>query len=303
MPTFAAEKRRDMTELAAADAKDATDFFVQPEYTQNRKPAVRKGGAAVAVYIDLVMILNFLVDLLLILGTNRLSGFPPGIKRGALAAALGAAYSGACMLPGFHFLMNTIWRLVSLMLMGIIAFGWNKSALKRCGLFVLLSMALGGVALGFGSGSFWMLILAAGAVWLLCRIGFGGSVGQREYVTVRISHQGETVSVVALRDTGNTLRDPVTGEQVLVIGAEIARRLTGLQEEQLRVPLETLAAKPVRGLRLIPYRAVGQSGGMLLAMRFSDVKIGSRSGSAIVAFAPEAVGKGECYQALTGGAV
>lgn len=256
-----------------------------------------------AVYIDLVMILNFLVDFLLILGTNRLSGFPPGVKRGALAAVLGAVYSGACMLPGFHFLMNTLWRLVSLALMGVIAFGWNKSALKRCGLFVLLSMALGGVALGLGGGSFWMLLFAAGAVWLLCRVGFGGSVGQREYVPIRIRHQGETVSVIALQDSGNTLRDPVTGESVLVVGAEIANRLTGLTRAQLQSPLETLAAKAVRGLRLIPYRSVGQPGGMLLAMRFSDVSIGSRSGSAIVAFAPEAVGKGECYQALTGGAI
>ena len=42
-----------------------------------------------AVYLDLVMLLNFLVDYLLLLGTNRLSGSPMTPGRCALAAVLG----------------------------------------------------------------------------------------------------------------------------------------------------------------------------------------------------------------------
>lgn len=247
-----------------------------------------------SVYLDLVMILNFLVDFLLLLGTNRLSGFPMGARRAALAAGLGALYSGACMLPGFRFLGNTLWRLVSLGLMASIAFGWNRSTIKRGGIFVLLSMALGGIALGMGQGSFPMLVLAAMGVWLLCRIGFGGSVGQ-EYVPVEI----EQLKLIALRDTGNTLRDPVTGEGVLIVSADAAWHLCGLTEAQLQHPMETMLT--VSGFRLIPYRAVGQPGSMLLARKFEHVKIGDRRGSAIVAFAPEQIGRGECYQALAGG--
>ncbi len=255
------------------------------------------------VYVDVLMLLNFLVDLFLLLGTNRLSGFPPGVKRCAFAAALGALYSGICLLPGFHFMMNFLWRGVSLGLMAVIAFGWNKSALKRAGLFLLLSMALGGIAAGMDNGGFWTLLLCAGGVWLLCAVGFGRNAGQREYVPLSISYGENRLNLIALRDTGNTLQDPITGEQVLVIGAEQAQRLTGLTPQQLRAPLETMAQRPVPGLRLIPYRTVGQSGGMLLALRFRDVQVGSRRMEALVAFAPDVVGKGDCYQALTGGAL
>lgn len=255
------------------------------------------------VYLDLVMILNFLVDLLLLLGTNCLSGFPPGWKRTLPAAALGAVYSGACCLKGFYFLGNTMWRLVFLGLMGVLAFGWNVSAWKRCGVFVLLSMALGGIALGFGGGGFGMLVLSAGGVWMLCRIGFGGSIGAKEYVSLEISYRDKVVHLTALRDSGNTLKDPITGQQVLVIGGDAAEKLTGLTQIQLRSPLETLAQRCVPGLRLVPYRAVGQPGGMLLAMRFRDVKVGRQKTSALVAFAPERIGVGEGYQALTGGAL
>lgn len=254
-----------------------------------------------AVYLDLVVILNFLVDFLLLLGTNRLSGFRAGYGRLLVAAGLGGVYSGVCMVPGMGFLGGLIWRLVSLGLMAVLAFGWNRSAWKRCGVFVLLSMALGGVAVSLGKSDFTALVLSAGGMWILCRIAFGDSVGGREYVTIRLSYGGNTEEIVALRDSGNTLRDPVTGEQVLVIAGEVAQRLTGLTENQLRSPLETMALRPVAGLRLIPYRAVGQSGGMLLAMRFPNIQIGSRTQSAVVAFAPEGFGRGEVYQALTGG--
>lgn len=254
------------------------------------------------IYLDLVVLLNFLVDFMLLLGTNRLSGFPAAPLRCALAAALGAVYSGACLLWSFRFLGSTLWRLVSLGLMSAIAFGLDRSAVKRGGVFLLLSMALGGMAMSMGSGDFPTLILAAVLCALLCRLSFGETVGSREYVPVTLHWNGSSVSFVALRDSGNTLRDPITGEQVLVVSAGIAQKLTGLSQQQLADPLGTLAGHPLPGLRLIPYHSVG-SGGMLLAMRFDKVKAGSRECSALVAFAPEGLGNGEMYQGLTGGVV
>lgn len=254
------------------------------------------------VYLDLVMLLNFMVDLLLLLGTNRLAGFSMGLGRCTLAAAFGSVYSGVCMLPGFRFLGNTLWRMVSMCLMALLAFGMNASALRRGGIFVILSMALGGIAMHLGSRDLLPLIFCGAILLGLCAISFGDTVGGRTYVPITIYHDGRTVSVVALQDTGNTLRDPVTGEQVLVLTTYMAKQLTGLSEEELRNPLETLAARRIPGLRLIPYRAVG-SGGMLLGMRFEKVKINGKLQSAVVAFAAEDFGKGECYQALAGGVV
>lgn len=255
------------------------------------------------VYLDLVMLLNFLVDFLLLLGTNRLSGFPPAVSRCALSAVLGAVYSGACLLPGFRFLGNLLWRTVSLGLMAAVAFGCNASALRRGGIFLLLSMALGGLALSLGRNDMAAIVLSALLCGALCHLSFGQTVGGREYVPLTLTYGDRSASLIALRDSGNTLRDPVTGEQVLLICADAACRLTGLTPEQLHAPLETLAARPIPGLRLIPYRAVGRSGGFLLGLRMEDVKIGQRVTRAVVAFAPEGLGKGEMYQALTGGVI
>lgn len=250
------------------------------------------------VYLDVVMLLNFLVDFLLLLGTNRLAGFSMGAKRCSLAAMLGALYSGVCMLPRFYFLGNPLWRMVSLALMASIAFGWNESSLRRSVVFILLSMALGGVALHLESGRFGRLVLSALGVWILCRVGFGGTMGQ-EYIQISICEGGQTVCLLALKDTGNTLRDPITGDAVIVIGADAAAKLTGLQLSELAAPMETMVNHP--GFRLIPYHAVGQPQGMLLAKRYKDVQVGDYRGAAVIAFAPEKIDGGGRYQALAGG--
>lgn len=253
------------------------------------------------IYADVVMVLNFLVDFLLLLGTNQLAGFPAAPGRSALAAGVGAVYSGVCLLPGFSFLGSWLWRTVFLALMAGIAFGWNRSALRRSLVFLVLSMALGGIALGFGSADMTALILAAAGMWLLCRFGLKRT-GQQTYVPVTLTYGGKCVKLLALRDTGNTLRDPVTGEQVLVAGADVAWELLGLTEQQLRRPVETLAKGILPGLRLVPYSAVGQPAGMLLALRFPGSLIGNRDENPLVAFAPQVLGRGEMYRMLTGGA-
>ena len=246
------------------------------------------------LYLDVLMLLNFLVDLLLLLASNRLSGYPPGAKRAALAAGLGGVYGGACMLPGFRFLAGTLWRIVSLALMAGIAFGFCREAVRRGVVFVLLSMSLGGVAVGLGSGSFGSLVLAALGVCLMCVFGLRGKIGT-EYVQVQI----ENVHLTALRDTGNTLTDPLTGQQILVVSSGVGQRLLGLTKDELADPVKAIGR--ISGLRLVPFRAVGCSAGVLPVKRFEKVKIGSWSGSCLVAFAPNELGRGKPYEALTGG--
>ena len=253
------------------------------------------------IYLDLVVILNFLVDFLLLMGTNRLAGYPCGVKKCLLSAGLGGVYAGACMLPWFHFLGNGLWPVVVLVLIGGLAYGWNRGGVQRGAIFLLLSMAMGGVATGFHTKSFWTLVGAGIGVWMLCRMGFRS--GQKEYVPIELAWNGRKMSLVALRDTGNNLRDPITGEQVLVAGADVAEKLLGLSSHQLSHPVETMALGIVPGIRLIPYHAVGQPGGLLVAVRFHGAKIGNTYLDPLVAFAPDVLARGEVYQMLTGGAI
>ncbi|MBQ9929556.1 MAG: sigma-E processing peptidase SpoIIGA [Oscillospiraceae bacterium] len=250
------------------------------------------------VYLDLLMLVNFLVDGLLLIAADRLCGFPVRLKRAAFSAGVGAVYAGLCMLPALRFLGHIFWRLVMLGLMSTVAFGLNRSALRRGTVFVLLCMALGGIALGLGGDSS-VVLPAAVAVCALCLLLFRGGVA-KEYVTVKLTYGGVCRELTALKDTGNTLSDPITGQPVLVVGADVAQQLLGLTPAQLLSPIETMAQNKIPGLRLIPYRSVGNANGMMLAVRMDRVCVGNREIGNLVAFAPQILGAGE-FQALAGG--
>ena len=109
------------------------------------------------------------------------------------------------------------------------------------------------------------------------------------------------ISMTALLDTGNTLKDPVTGHPVLVADSRVAWELLQLQESELSDPIGTISRGNHLGLRLIPYCSVGQPAGMLLGLKVDELRINGREANQIVAFAPNRIGQGSGYEALTGG--
>ncbi|MBQ4601093.1 MAG: sigma-E processing peptidase SpoIIGA [Oscillospiraceae bacterium] len=251
-------------------------------------------------YLGLVMMLYFGVELLLLVGASCLAGMRPEPGRTVLAASVGAVYTAACLLPGAAALGSLPGRAVQLLAVSLIAYGCSRDTLRRGVLYLLLSMALGGFAMGLGGGMVKWLLAAAG-IFALCLLAFQGCAGKR-YIGVELSRGGNTVSLNALVDSGNMLKDPVTGEQVLVVGAEAANKLTGLTPAQLSQPLQTVVSAAVPGLRLIPYRAVGKATGMLLGMKIEDARVGRRRCGTVVAFAPEGL-EDRGFQALIGGIV
>lgn len=251
-------------------------------------------------YLGIVALLNCMTDLLLLLAANRLTGAENRWPRLLTGAVLGGLYAGACMVRGFTFLGRGLWRLGLPALVGCVTFGLSRRGLRRTGIFLVLGMALGGVAASFGRGDIRGLLLAAGLIWILCAMGFDGTAGSARMVPLEITRAGKTLRLTALVDTGNRLRDPITGEGVLVIDCAAAQALTGLTPGELEKPMEQLGRLP--GSRLIPYHSVGHSG-FLLAARVQDVTLNNQKRARVVAFAPGGIGGGEGYRALTGGAM
>ena len=233
-----------------------------------------------------------LVNGLLLTAAGKFLNQPTRLSRIVPGACLGAALVAVGM--GFGWADALWWRVAALLAASVITYGrhlWPQI------LFWLLHFSLGGLS---APGTGWLpVVLGAVGISLACAL----TGNRRNFLPVTITQETQTLHLIALRDTGNTLRDPITGQPVLVVSAQVGQQLTGLSREQLAHPLETLTKRPLPGLRLIPYRAVGQAGGMLLGLPLKQVSIDGRQTSAVVAFAPEGLEEGS-YQALvTGGAL
>lgn len=237
-----------------------------------------------------MMLFVMVVDALLLAATGRFLGQQTQAIRVLAASLLGALYTAICLLPAFSFLNHILWRLLGLVLISLMAFGFRKSSVSKICLFLLLRLSLGGVT---GGETQWMsMLLGAVGMGFACLL----VAQKKDLIPIELTYGGKTIQLTALRDTGHGLRDPVTGKSVLVVDVDTARKLTGLSRAALCDPVNSLSCIP--GLRLIPYKTVGNTG-FLLAIQIREAKVGDRQASLLVGLSPNLLGKQ--YQALTGG--
>lgn len=278
------------------------------------------------VYWDRVVVLNGIVDYLLLLSAAWLSGLP--LRRGRLVlwAALGGLYAGAVFLPGLEVLGVPVIRAAAGIVM---ALGGMKWRWRPAGVFLLLAAGLAGVilALGLAAGSpsglvqrlyladiSWQgILLVSAGFYLVLRFFMGQAArhGGGELLQVTISVGGRTQTVTALHDTGNTLRDPVSGCPALVLERQAADGLWSPEVAQVlaesAAPEEKMARLhrigcPVR-FTLLPFRAVGTAAGLLLAARSDYIEVnGRRYPRTPVALSEQPVSVGGGYHALWGAA-
>ena len=253
-------------------------------------------------YAGGTMFFHAAVQYLVLAGTGRIYHLKLQWLRLLLAATVGGLYAGACLLPRFSFFASGWCHLLLLMLVGILTFGISVGDWPKIATYILLNMAMEGIVVGADINKPWVFPLAAVILFILCGIGSYGPKAGARYIPMEIYHNGNQIQITALEDTGNMLTDPLTGQQVLIVDPFVAGRITGLTQHQLRNPLEVMTSAGLPGLRLIPYRTVGQECAFLLALKM-QVKLGKTSGKYLVAFAPEKFGHDSTYQALTGGMI
>ena len=276
------------------------------------------------IYVDEVFLLNALINYALLRTSRLVTGGGSGGWRLWAAAVFGGIYAVGVLLPPLAFLGSAPGRAAAFALLCLLAFGDPRRAWREglwffgvCCAFaglVLAAAALLGLPAALRGGRVfyrippWVLLLLCGGLWGLCRLcldRFARHRG-RELVRLTLALGGSSTVCLALRDNGNTLADPLTGEAVLTARWQVAARLLpelGLRQEDFRDPAELLRRlhllRPELRARLIPYRAVGTDCGLLAALRMDRIlENGRPSGARLVAFSPTELSDGGRCEAL-----
>ena len=277
------------------------------------------------VYLDVLFLINWTVNYLLLLITAKVAGEPFHRARMGVGGAMGALFAALAFFPGGAWLLHPACKIAVSAGMVLTAFGGSRYLLRVGGIFAGLSCALsgglllagqlGGKGLSMRHGvlttdmDLKAVLLAAVLCYCLLTVLFrrSGQHGKAELEPAVVSLGGESVLLTALHDTGNTLTDPATGRPVLVVEGERLKKL--FPESLLKMLTDPAGAMERfseeawgRRLRLLPYRAVGVDCGFLLAVRCDKVSVGGKDyGGLLVALSPTSVSDGGGYQALFGG--
>ncbi|RDV82912.1 sigma-E processing peptidase SpoIIGA [Ammonifex thiophilus] len=259
--------------------------------------------AGYVVYVDELLATNLLMNYLILYLTGKLAGLSLSFLRLFLAALLGSLYLLVLFLPGGAYLYNLIGKFLLSFLIVFLAFGkmpWRRF-LAVYALFFGVSFALGGVVFGvsflFGGRpgeeklSYRFLLPGLLATLILAVIlGRKGAnlrrrVSESFFRVPCVIWLGDCrLELTALVDTGNQLFDPVSGHPVMVVDYEaLARCLpkemqTWFKESGRFDPasLYSLSWRNSRWLtrvRLIPFRSLGVSGGLLVGLRPDAVEV------------------------------
>lgn len=250
------------------------------------------------IYIDVLFALNLIVNYLLLFLTARFSGLYVGRVRLLGGAALGALFSVLMFFPDLPLLPSALFKCLLCAAVTAVTFGKKSEGrlLRLCFIFCSVSFALAGIVLALslltgGGGSValrngvpyfnvslkLLLLSSAVAYGILGAVfGGGGLHIARRTAEVEIRMQERSVRLRALVDSGNLLRDPMTGKRVLVTGgALLAPLFSDAAREVLAHCGELGAAESFERLAelypgvfsLIPYRDASSEFGLIVALR------------------------------------
>ncbi len=252
----------------------------------------------IEVYADLYFLVNASMDLLCLMITATLLHRSLQRWRALLASAIGGGYALAALLLGLGGLVGLASDLLAVVLICAIAFyerGMRPWRLLQCAAAdALVSMLLGGVmtvlftwlnrldlpleALRGDGLSAWIFALFAAVSGILTLKGgrFFGRANRTESATLEITLLGKRLTLRAMVDSGNLLRDPVSGRGVIVVERRKLEELLSrdLLEGNGWMKHPELASR----VRMIPTRtATGE--GMLLAIRPDRLLVTDKGGS------------------------
>lgn len=221
------------------------------------------------VYLDEFFLINFIMDLLVLLIVKLITSDTKSVCRTVMAAILGGLYACVILVLDIDYgIVESLFTYVVMsVLLTVIAFGSkNVKALteKLALLFMAVFLMSGVINLAYERGwikGLWSMtvvtVLAVIIVFFLLRYRKNCRESKENIVMVYIYNRGKSVTVSALIDTGNSLKEPITGKPVAIV----------TKDNALKIKAENT------GIFAIPYRSVGEENGILNGFMADYMKI------------------------------
>ncbi len=256
------------------------------------------------VYADVLFLINFAVNYLLLYLTAKMGRLRPGNLRLLSGAVIGAFYAVFMFFPRLSFGYSALAKFIFSLLVNAVTFNIRgiRLYIKTICIFYLVTCALGGgvMAIFFFTGAgaelgavvkngvlymnlpWKTLIFAVCGSYFLIRIVWGVLQNKMNRETlsrkVGIFLDGREVWINALLDTGNALCEPFSGAPVIVAELDCLRSV--LPEDFIRAfedgytNVDEIMDEKMKGrIRVIPFSSLGTEHGMMVGFRPDKAKI------------------------------
>ena len=249
------------------------------------------------IYVDIVFVENLLMNYIILFATAIINKVEIRIRKIFLASLLGSLYAIVIQFVVFQNFIGIVIKIILSITMVYIAFkpGNFKKLFRQILIFYLTSFTLGGVA-------FFLLyfvrpqdILIKNGVYIgtyPIKIALlGGTIGfaiitiafkiiksninkQNILYELEICLNGKDTTMTALLDTGNLLKEPISGTPVAIVEKSQLEKILPMNflnniEKIMNGNIGEVESynQYINRLRMIPFASIGKQDGMLLGIK------------------------------------
>ena len=257
------------------------------------------------IYLDVVLLENLIMNSIIVYVTAIITKAKIKHIRIILASLIGAIYSILSYISKLTIFSNLFIKIILSIIMVYVAF--NPKEIKILGkellLFYLTSFLFGGVAFaliyiikpqeilmkdGLFLGTYPLKTVFIGAIVasIILIAGFKvvkSKISKKDmYCKITIKLEGKQKEINVMIDTGNLLKEPISGMPVIVVEhtelygilpKEILNNLEKILGGDLSNIPEEIKNSYITKLKVIPYSSLGKQNGMLLGIKAEQVII------------------------------
>lgn len=284
------------------------------------------------IYLDIIFLENLCMNYIILYATTIITKTGPKPMRLFIGSFIGTIYSIVVVLNILEMYSNIIFKiLVSIVMVYISLETKNaKMLIKDLLIFYLTSFTFGGVTLallyfikpeniimknGVYIGTYPIKMALLGGILGYIIITAAFSIIKRKisrkatYCNIEVSINSKTTSLKALLDTGNFLKEPITGTPVVIIESnvlkdilpkEIVENIKPIIDGKIGLDSELYELLP--RMRVIPFSSLGKQNGMLLGIKADYINVFSEEEykitNVVVAIYEGALTKDGAYSSL-----
>ena len=257
------------------------------------------------IYIDIIIVENLIMNYIILYATALISKSKISHLRIFLASLIGAIYAITEYISKLDIYSNMLMKVILSIIIIIVAFYPQnvKKLCKQLVLFYLTTFTFGGIATyliyvlkpqniviknGVYVGTYVLKVIFIGAIvgTIILIISFKlakNKITKKDmFCKVKIKLNAKEVTLDAMVDTGNMLKEPLTGNPVVVVEKTslydlIPKEILNNTESILggdfeKIP-ENIKEEYISRLKIIPFSSLGKQNGMLLGIKPEKLEV------------------------------
>ena len=288
------------------------------------------------IYIDIIIVENLMINYIILYATGLISKSKISHIRIFIASAIGAIYAIFEYISSFKIYSNIILKtILSIIIIFIAFYPQNvKKLCKQLVLFYLTTFTFGGVATyliyvlkpqniiiknGMFVGTYVIKVIFIGAILgtiiLIVSFKFAkNKITKKDMICkVKIKLNGKEIILNTMVDTGNMLKEPLTGNSVVVVEKtalydlmpkEILNNTDSIIGGDLENIPENIKNEYISKLKIIPFSSLGKQNGMLIGIKPEKLEVineqSEEKNNAIIGIYNKSLTKRGEYNALIG---